>query len=420
MISVQNHRRLSSGNKLVIFGLLVATLFVISCRPKKVVLAPAPQIPVEIEVEKDRSEEPKEEMAEFKSIALILPFQLDKINPKQPTAGDMKRVELALDFYQGFELGLREWASRGQYFTLEVLDSEDNKAASVSLGTDGNVRESSIVVGPVFPQEIKSFGDAFAKHAADKNVLQISPLAATMPSEFGLSNLVSLTPPISVHAAALAGRIMSAVQAGEAIIFYNTSDASSTQFLPLVRAEITKIKRNQVVYEVSNEEELRAHMRPEQTNLLVLGTDNHFKLIPILEEISNTSVDLNSKVKMYGHPNWAKLELGNQPLLSVWQAEITTSNYIDTQDSKTRAFDKLYRESFKIPPSDYAYKGYDAGSFVGELLSKYGDDYSKKIASSVYVGLHNHFEFVYEPNSGFVNRGVQFLEYRSSGFVKIK
>src|SRR5690606_28692327 len=60
------------------------------------------------------------------SVALVLPFQLEQISTSAIMEKDVKRSALALDFYQGFQLGLEESSKNGKDFALHVLDSRDN------------------------------------------------------------------------------------------------------------------------------------------------------------------------------------------------------------------------------------------------------------------------------------------------------
>lgn len=98
-----------------------------------------------------------ESLKNQKSIALLLPFQLNRISGMRPTAEDVKRSALALDFYQGFQLGLEELGDQGSKFNLQVIDSEDDNYRNSSLATSTVIKNASLIVGPIYPKEIKAF-----------------------------------------------------------------------------------------------------------------------------------------------------------------------------------------------------------------------------------------------------------------------
>ncbi|MGE8424845.1 MAG: hypothetical protein ACN6PI_18560, partial [Sphingobacterium siyangense] len=199
MISVQNRPLQLSGNKIWVAALVALCLA--SCTTKKSTVLRSPSsgqgeqqtAVTKPAVDKDKIvakvgdiQDVNGHAVKNNRIALLLPFELSGI-AGTITKEDVERSSLALDFYQGFQLGLDKIAKEGALFDLQVIDSRDNVAYNATLGTSANVKDAVLVVGPVYPREIKSFGQTFA----NKNVLQVSPLAATMASEFSLPNLVS-------------------------------------------------------------------------------------------------------------------------------------------------------------------------------------------------------------------------------------
>ena len=205
MISVQNHQQPLSGNKLknIYRGTLAAlclgaVLTVSSCSPKTtggVLKNPNVYGNKGNEAEKNKTEEEKKEESkkeeavkaadQSKSIALLLPFQLNMISNQNVVEADVKRSALALDFYQGFQLGVNEAAKKPGDFNIKVMDTQDNEMKNLSIAGSKEIENASLIVGPVYPKEIRSF----ARGNKNTKVLQVSPLAATMPTEFNISNL---------------------------------------------------------------------------------------------------------------------------------------------------------------------------------------------------------------------------------------
>ena len=273
MTSAQNHQQQLSGNNILrktyFYTALALVLGATSCLPKTGVLrspdykgtlgtateeTAKAREEARIEAERKEKEESAKKAADLarkeksKTISLLLPFQLHQVNLNAIQNQDVKRSAMALDFYQGFEMGLEELAAKGnQQFNLHVLDSRDNAAFVADLSTSKPVQESSLIVGPVYPQEIKAFGARFE----DKEVLQINPLAASMPTEFNLPNLVSITPPIKAHANAIAAQVARQYLTGDIIIVYNTPDADGRQFLNGMISAIKEQKATANIVSVS-------------------------------------------------------------------------------------------------------------------------------------------------------------------------
>lgn len=421
MTLVQSHLRLLSGNNSGLWVLLFL-VFLGSCKPKKVLVNEGASQTV-AEVVKDSVQVKVDEaVVEPKSVALLLPFQLNKLNQNNPNAQDVERSSLALDFYQGFELGLKFWVDKGAIIALNVMDSQDNESQNVALGKNASITDFDMIVGPVFPKEIQSFQTGLKSNPGFKSsTLHISPLAATMPDEFNFPNLISLTPPILIHIRAMAKRIVDQYKSGDGVIFYHTEDASSRQFSPLLKAELLKLKSNLTIYNASNEDELKAYYRTDAvTNFIISGTDNRFQVARIAEEIHNLSVVHSSRVKLFGHPNWAKLNFSNPEIISQLQTEITSSHYVSAERAEDKKFVKDYKDLHKLAPSDFAYKGYDIGSYVGYLFFTYGKDYKNQLVNASFEGLHNSIELIYNSKSGYINNHVYFLRYENNTFKLLR
>jgi len=399
---------------------LALVFLVAACTPKVRVLRgtgtkPPPKTQKPTEQDKTEEKVTETEKVDVKNIALLLPFELDKANPHAPSTEDIRRSALALDFYQGFKLGLDALAEKGTNFKVNVLDTRDDPAENTRIAKLEEVQDAALVVGPVYPKEIQVFGF----NASLQNALQISPLAASMPSEFNLPNLVTVTAPITTHVEALAARIAQQYEAGDVVIFYQTQDAASRQFLAPLKTEIGRMKKDITVVEVTDEQSLESNVHQSGKNLVVLATTNKYQISPILAHLRKLQSELSYQIQLFAHPNWAKLDFDESDGLALFRTCITSSYYVDKGRTDVRKFDEQYRDEFGVPATEFAYKGYDAAYYFGGLLAKYGADYKEHITEAEYKGLHNVFKFEYNSNWGYVNNAVSILQYRNGDFMPL-
>lgn len=415
MILVRNRRPRLNGNRWLV-GLALVFL-VAACTPKVRVLRgtgtkPPPKTQKPVEQHKKEEQATETEKVDVSNIALLLPFELDKANPHAPSTEDIRRSALALDFYQGFKLGLDALAEKGTNFKVNVLDTRDDPAENTRIAKLEEVQDAALVVGPIYPKEIQVFGF----NASLEDALQISPLAASMPSEFNLPNLVTVTAPITTHVHALAARIAQQCESGDVVIFYQTQDAASKQFLAPLKTEIGRLKKDIALVEVTDEQSLESNVRLSGKNLVVLATTNKYQISPILAHLRKLQSELSYQIQLFAHPNWAKLDFDESDGLALFRTCVTSSYYIDKGRADVRNFDEQYRREFGISATEFAYKGYDAAYYFGGLLAKYGADYKEHITQTEYKGLHNVFKFEYDSNWGYVNNAVSILQYRNGDF----
>ena len=437
MTSVQNHQQQSSGNKILRRAYFISTLALVlgvtSCLPKTGVLrspdykgALGTQTAEEVakaeelarkeaaDREKELDNMSKAKALKDKSISLLLPFQLHQLNAQALQSQDVQRSAMALDFYQGFQLGLEELAVKSnKSFNLNVLDSRDNPAHVADLSVSNSVLTSSLIVGPVYPQEIKAFGARFE----DKNVLQINPLAASMPTEFNLPNLVSITPPIKAHANAIAKEVAKQYLTGDIIIVYNTADADSRQFLNGMMSAIKEHKPSATIVTVSTLAQLNEQLRTTGTNLIVTGTTDKTHLSNLVSSLSKKYTETYNAIKLFGHPLWDRYDFSNYKTFSELNPIISTESNLKSWTTAVKTFKSNYSSKYGVDPSDQSYKGYDAAIYFGGLLHKYGPEKIKEgLLAEKFTGIYNTYQFRYNEAWGYANEYVSFKEYRNGGF----
>jgi ABC-type branched-subunit amino acid transport system substrate-binding protein len=315
-------------------------------------------------------------------IMLLLPFQLDKIKENIPSRADVKRAEMPLDFYQGFKLALDNLAKEGKNFQLNVVDTRDNINETNVIAKTADAQSADIIVGPIFPKEIS----AFATSAKLGYSLQISPLAASSPTSFNISNLVSLSSPIDQHANGLAEYLNKKIKNSDKLIILNTDESEGQKFLIPLTKRIKELSNGKLdIVVVSDIADLEGKMSENGINYFISALLNKFAVDGMLTKLVDLKNEFGYEIQLIGHPNWAKSSFHNTNLKEL-NTIITTSYYVDPSSSKVRDFQRQYMQEFKIEPSEFAYKGFDTGYFFGSLLVKYGPDYPKALIKETNKG----------------------------------
>jgi hypothetical protein len=396
-----------SGSKLLIFIAFLS--FLASCSvlqpkaPKP--SAPKPEKPIE---PKPTKEEPvKKVEVSVNKIMLLLPFQLNKMNENNPSRADVKRAEMPLDFYQGFKLAVDNLAKEGKSFQLNVVDTRDDVNETNAIARSSDVQSADIIIGPIFTKEISAFAGA----AKLRYSLQISPLAASAPSVFNVSNLVSLSSPIDQHANGLAEYLNEKIRTNDKIIIYNTEEDEGKKFLiPLVK-RIKELNQGRIeIIEISDLADLEGKMTERGRNYFITALLNKFAVDGMLGKLVDLKNAFGYEIQLVGHPNWAKSSFQNANLKEL-NTIITASSHVGPSSNKVRDFQRQYREEFKIEPSEFAYKGFDTGYFFGSLLIKYGPEYPDALLKETYRGLQTNYKFEYNPKWGYVNTFIQILQF---------
>ncbi|HUH17924.1 ABC transporter substrate-binding protein [Albibacterium sp.] len=388
-------------------------MFISSCS----ILKPRPSAPVTPPDEKPiESELPEDDVVKpinesVNSIVLLLPFELDKIK-SEPTRADVKHSEVPLDFYQGFKVALDNLVQEGYNFKLTVLDTRDNTSQNARLAVTPEVQSADLIVGPIFPKEIPVFSNAGKLTYS----LQVSPLAASKPSQFNIPNLVSLVAPIDLHSEGLADYLDDIKKTNDRIIIINKLDDDSRGFLNPLKQSLTK--KGVSYSEITDLNQIGDIVSTNGKNFVVLGTLDRYSVNSILARLVETQAQLGLTIELFGHPNWSKASFDSINL-NLLKTKITTSYYVNTFKSNVRDFERKYIEEFRIKPSEYAYKGFDTGYFFGSLLGKYGADYPIHLTSEEYNGLQTNYRFEKNSQWGYVNSYIRILQFDGNDYVPV-
>ncbi|MEJ7778361.1 MAG: ABC transporter substrate-binding protein [Daejeonella sp.] len=413
MILVPNHLRLLSGNKCII----VSILFLLSaCSPKITpVKTGGNQAPVKQETVKP-SPPPKKELDH--SIVLLLPFELNTINLETAGPKEIGKADLAIDFYQGFKLALDSVSANGHNYRLQVFDTQDQEARVVNLARAVSVRENDLIIGPVFPDAVSAFSEFAEKNP---NKLIVSPLAASLPSQFNNPGLVTVNNTIDQHGWKIADYINRNYKPDQVnIVIINTKKTDDEKFAAPVTKYLNELSKSRFqITERPNAIGLQTYIKSGKRNLVVLCSSDRLFLLPTIDRLYKSSNE-GYQVELFGHPNWIKAKFLDPEKMQALNTKISASYFVNYKAENVKHFIARYRDEHGFEPSEFSFKGFDMGYYFGRLLEKHGKNYASHLDDDTYKGLHNNFRFSEDPVGGYINTELMILAYRSFELQPVK
>jgi len=401
MILAQNHQPQLSGNKYWI--IILSALLLSACSPKIKPVTKKPEPPKQVE----KIEKPAEKFKQA-NISLLVPFRLNEIKLKTATKAEVEKAAMAIDFYQGFKLGVDSAAALGQNFKLKVYDTQDNNTQIAGLIDNGGLVGSNLIVGPVFPDGLKYI----TNYSISRNIPIVNPLAASQPSEFVNPNLISIVNNIDLHAEKIGNYIAKNYNpANTVIVLINPKTASDEVFAKPLRTYFANAKKPFTVQEYGSVFTMETKVvKGKQYVILVSSSDKKF-VVPTLDKLMKLKkTGLN--VSVFGHPDWIKQNYSTDQLQAL-NTIVSSSYKVDYTRPEVNNFIKKYRLLFNFEPGEYAFKGFDIGYYFGRLLSIYGEDYIKHLTRENYKGLHNSFRFKHDHELGYINTSLMLLRYKN-------
>ena len=405
MISVPSRRRPLSGNR----WLFVIIAFIAwSCSPK---IHPVTVVPVK-EAENPKNNQPaaipvKPFAPKVSTISLLLPFDLDHLRSGSPyTSVSLREADISVDYYRGFKLALDSLTAAGYNFKLVVYDSKGEVSQAHSLANNPAIRASDLIVGPVFPDDIKAFTSSYA------NARQpiVSPLSPAPPATYKNPKVVTMLPPLEYHAWGAARYINDHLDPKVIFILKSGYSDENEYIIPFRKAidSLGKKHIRMVTLTVIHGQltSLLPQLSATQKNVfLVPSTNQHFLTVTLraLDTLNNTY-----PVTLFGHPAWINFSFLKPDLLQRLDTHITSADHIDYKAATIASFTRIYRQAYHAMATGYAIKGFDEGLYLGKLL---GTDSLANISQAGFTGLHNDFHFKKRAGLGWINTHINVYKY---------
>ncbi|WP_439696755.1 ABC transporter substrate-binding protein [Mucilaginibacter sp. AW1-7] len=406
MISVRNHLLQLSGNKWLLF--FITALVLAACSPKVRQVAPVKK-PTDTEAEKPKiAEKPPVKPAASKplTIAMVLPLGLDHLKPgARYTSPGLTKANMSVEYYQGFKLALDSLTAGGANFKLRLYDSKDEAAQAHSLGFNPLIKNSDLIVGPVFPDGMK----VFAAVLNTKSPV-VSPLSPASPATINSDNLITVMPPLEYHGWGAAQYINDKLKPKKIFIlrsgfsqeqdyvrgFKNATDSLSNKKVKVIIVTISKGQLGGLIPQLS---------KKEQNIFVVAATDQAFLTVTLK---SLDTLNRHYPVTLFGHPSWEKFSFLKIDILQRLKTHITSGDQVDYKSDANMEFVRVYHRAYHVEPTDFAIKGFDEGMYFGRQLI---DNNFATLDKTDYVGLHNRFHFIKKNGLGWVNTHVNVLMY---------
>jgi len=413
MILVPNHPLRLSGNN---FRIVLCMLIFLSACSKKVIPPKPVEKPAPVEIVLPKVEQPVKKNIDH-SIVLLLPFQVNTINLKTSKKADLNKADLAIDFYQGFKLGLDSLSSGGHNYNLQVFDTQNNETRVVNLAMSGSVKNQDLIVGPIFPESIRTFSE-FSDLG---KILQVSPLAASMPSEFNDPDLVSINNSIDQHGLKIAEFINKQYKPEDVnIVLINTQKTLDARYSGFIKRYLNELSGSGFrVIERPNVIGIEGYLSSTKNNLVLITSTDRAFLLAAIDKLYNLK-NKKFRIELFGHPDWMKARYLNPEKMQALNARISASYFVNYKAQNVKNFVARYRDEFGMEPSEYSFKGFDTAYYFGSLIEKYDRQYPDHLVKEIYKGLHNEYRFVKDSKYGFRNTSLMLLRYQNFELQLVK
>ena len=351
-------------------------------------------------------------------ISLILPFDLGAVNYQNANLSDMKKSEIAIDFYQGFKMGVDSVAHQNAKvnYKLQLFDSKDDPTQLANLAAKGAIKASNLIVGPVFPNGIKTF----SIYSRNLKIPMVSPLAASDPYLFQNPYLVSINNSLDQHAFKAASFIKQKLKPKK-VVLIRSGQADEYKYAVPFKKGMDSLAKGIPVSEIGIKAVGMAnvfkYLSPTGSNVVVLPATDRLFLTDIFKELIKLSETY--QITLVGHPGWERASFLDYRIMERLNAYTTSSYQVNYKYGRSAVFIKNYRSKFQLEPSEYAVKGFDIGYYFASLMNEKGKEFMSLVEKENYDGIHNDFAFVKDSKTGYYNSSLMVMKFESGQLKKV-
>lgn len=363
-------------------------------------------------------------------MALMMPFMAHLYQPE--VGGDVpEQCRTAVDYYEGVKLALRDLEAEGLSLNVDVYDTQGDSALVYQYFEKEELRTADFILGPMSSGHVGMVAD-FAKQ---NGIAMVSPLNPKSKLTNDFPGFVQVTPSIASHC--------------EGIVEYAKQRfRKSTKILVLARDTEDDQERSTMVKQSAG-----AHFNiveslkfPKATSLKtsdispsLSSTDTTVIIIPVLADESFVLSALRAlkgasrPVVVFGMPKWFDFAKVSSELFMSSNTHIVREVYVDNENVDVKKFKRRYYDSYRMPPTEFGWRGYETMMMVGRALKEYGSSFPyflQDAKSSNYLSTKFAFKPILDSVqlgakikgdklSYFENRFINILKYDTFRFVRV-
>ncbi|WP_237717731.1 ABC transporter substrate-binding protein [Pontibacter sp. BAB1700] len=307
------------------------------------------------------------------NVAALMPFQLD-----QDLGQAARKNQFATDLFAGMKMAQDSLKRQGININLYAYDAGTDTTAVKRILETSELKSMDLVIGPVY----RSSAKIAARFATQNNVNVINPLTQDLEVAADNANIFLFESSVATQARQAATYAYNTFEPKTAVILYedNKDDIAFSQHY---REQFLKLGGKVAAYKKINSAQSAAtaavfkDLKLENVGHLAVFSDQ-------MTAAANTVSTLQSRAATLPLVTFEKwLGIGQLTLRQLDDLEIYFVNpkYIDQMSSAARHFRKRYTARYNMPPSQYAYAGFEMMYYFGTLLQNYGPRFNLALGS---------------------------------------
>ena len=162
-----------------------------------------------------------------------------------------------------------------------------------------------------------------------------------------------------------------------------------------------------------------ARLQATRTNVIVVPSEDVELVTGLVNKLADSAE--RNKIIVFGMEQWQQMESLDAEKLDAISLHVPASTWIDRNDPRVVAFEKVFRERFQTDAGEYAFLGFDVALYYLTALMEEGRTFSDRYGTVATHPLHMAFRMQKAGDeNGFSNESVLMLKHQNLGLVLAK
>lgn len=297
------------------------------------------------------------------NIAALLPFQLN-----QDLSQNAKK-NYFVDLYAGMQLAQEMLQEEGVQVNLYAYDAGTDTSAVKRLLNSPDIKQMDLVIGPVY----RSTAKVAARFARENSLPVINPLSQDLEMAENNPNVYLFESSVATQARQAATYAFNTFSPKTAIIVYESAKDDTT-FAFHYRQQFIKLGGKVRTYKKINSNQAQPTANAFRSlNLSELG---HLAIFSDKMTAAVNAISLlqgkAAQLPVVTYEKWLEINQISLSQLDALEVYFISPKYIAKDSPAFKNFKIQYLSKYNLPPSIYAFAGFEMLNFYGRLLQQHG------------------------------------------------
>ncbi|MER2998764.1 ABC transporter substrate-binding protein [Pontibacter populi] len=305
------------------------------------------------------------------NVALLLPFQLN-----QDLSHNVRKNQFVNDLYAGMQLAQDVMEEQDIKLNLFTYDAGTDTSTVNRIFSLPEVKQMDLVIGPVY----KSSAPIATRFAQQTGIPVINPLSQDIEIAGQNSNVFLFESSVATQARQAAAYAYNTFSPKTAVILFEKSNDDTT-FAYYYKEHFKKLGGKIKAYKKINS--AQSTTTASTFKNLVLTEVGH---MAVFSDKMTAAVNATSKLQstaaqlpLITYQSWLNINQITLRQLDNLEVYFISPKFVDATSPAVKDFRERYLSRYNIPPSVYAYAGFEMLYFYGSMLQQYGPNLTQAL-----------------------------------------